>query len=270
MRHKDWVFGTLLLILAPFLASALAPSLASASEPTQTQWKLSEITWVKRLSAEPGAPANAQPAKLTAETLQAALGPVMVAVDNQDQPLFTTEELKPLSKALSEAIALAQPGEDLILLSTFKRESGFMERATGLTARLFVRDGALHLIVHDARLPFMDRYLADRTLPAFTFGSRTTPGTASLRAKAPGAMALRSDWLALPLPTPLPTASAPLMLPPVKPASAAAPDVPTGPRDAAFYEAQAQRLKALKKMREENLLTEAEYQQKRDAILKTL
>ena len=41
-------------------------------------------------------------------------------------------------------------------------------------------------------------------------------------------------------------------------------------RDMAFYEAQAQRLKALKKLREENLLSEAEYQDKRDAILKTL
>jgi len=61
-------------------------------------------------------------------------------------------------------------------------------------------------------------------------------------------------------------------LPPAPPAppSATTPEPPPGPRDAAFYEAQTQRLKALKKMRDENLLTEAEYQQKREAILKTL
>jgi hypothetical protein len=69
------VFGTLLLILAPSLA---------ASGPEQTQWKLSEVTWVKRLSAEPGAPANAQPTKVTSESLQAALGPVKASVEGQD------------------------------------------------------------------------------------------------------------------------------------------------------------------------------------------
>ena len=41
-------------------------------------------------------------------------------------------------------------------------------------------------------------------------------------------------------------------------------------RDEAFYEAQAQRLRALKKLRDENLLSEAEYQEKREAILRTL
>ena len=41
-------------------------------------------------------------------------------------------------------------------------------------------------------------------------------------------------------------------------------------RDAAFYEAQTQRLKALKRMRDEGVLSDAEYTAKRDAILKTL
>lgn len=49
-----------------------------------------------------------------------------------------------------------------------------------------------------------------------------------------------------------------------------APEAPTGPKDATFYAAQSQRLKALKQMRDEGLLSEAEYQQKREAILKTL
>jgi hypothetical protein len=52
------------------------------------------------------------------------------------------------------------------------------------------------------------------------------------------------------------------------PVPAAAPAPPV--RDAAFYAAQTERLRALKKLRDEHLITEAEYQAKREAILKTL
>ena len=266
MRPKGWMLGTLLLL-------ALVPTTAPAAEPGQTQWKLANFTWVKLVPAEPGAPANTQPATLSPEALQATLGTVRATVDGQELPLFAKDELKALAKALSEALALAQPREDLIVLSSFKRGGGFMEMAVGLTARLFVQKGILNLIVHDARLDFLDRYSADHTLPTFAYGSRTAASATSLQ--APGATRLRGDWLALPL------AAAPAAAPvaAIAPnAAAPAPIVATGvaaatstlPRDAAFYEAQTQRLKALKKMRDENLLTEAEYQQKREAILKTL
>jgi len=269
MRPKGWMLGTLLLL-------ALVPTTAPAAEPGQTQWKLANFTWVKLVPAEPGAPANTQPATLSPEALQATLGTVRATVDGQELPLFAKDELKALAKALSEALALAQPGEDLIVLSSFKRGGGFMEMAVGLTARLFVQKGILNLIVHDARLDFLDRYSADHTLPTFAYGSRTAASATSLQ--APGATRLRGDWLALPLAAgPAPAAvpvvpPAAVALPPAPPAppSATTPEPPPGPRDAAFYEAQTQRLKALKKMRDENLLTEAEYQQKREAILKTL
>jgi hypothetical protein len=239
---------------------------AFAAEPGQTQWKLATFTWVKRVPAEPGAPANAHPATLTDEALVASLGPVQVAVEGRNIPLFAKDELAGLAKALREALALAQPGEDLILLSTHRRGGRFMDQAQGLTARLFVREGALNLIVHDARLDFMDRYSADRTLPAFAYGSRKEASGTSLQ--APGATRLRGDWLAL-----LPVApSAAVAAPPLPPAPAASNSAPeaAASRDAAFYEAQAQRLKALKKLRDENLISEAEYQEKRDAIVKTL
>jgi hypothetical protein len=70
--------------------------------------------------------------------------------------------------------------------------------------------------------------------------------------------------------------AAPVVAPVVATAAApkAAPEPsPTpakGAKDAAFYEAQAQRLKALKRLRDENLISEAEYQEKRQAILKEL
>jgi len=267
MRHRGWLLGTALV-----MASAQVAALAS--EPDQTQWRLANFTWLKLVPAEPGAPANAHPATFSDEALVAALGPVQATVEGQSVPLFAKDELKGLARPLREALALAKPGDDLILLSTFKRGGGFMEMPVGLTARLFVADGALHLIVHDARLTFMDRYSADRTLPTFVYGSRAAASGVTL--EAPHATRRRADWLSFPLaPAPAP-AAAPVSAPAPAPAPAvtpvaAPPKAPTpAARDEAFYEAQAQRLRALKKLRDENLLSEAEYQAKRDAILKTL
>lgn len=253
----------------------LAPLALSAAEPGQTQWQLANFTWVKRVPAEAGAPPNAQPAAIPPAALQALLAPVQATLDGPAIALFAPDELKALAPALSEAFALAQPGEDLILLSSHKRGGGFLAPALGLTARLFLREGALHLLVQEARLAFMDRYAAERTLPTFTYGTRTA--ASATRLQAPGATRLRADWLALPLAavqaTPVaPIAAAPAVASGPGPAPAPAPAAPTAPapRDAAFYEAQGERLKALKKLRDANLLTEAEYQAKREAILQTL
>jgi hypothetical protein len=283
------MFSTLLLVLAP--------TAVWAATTDQTMWKIGSFTWVKRVPAETAAPANAQPAKLGPEALQSTLSAVQARDDGKDVPLFGKDELKDLSTALSEAFALAQPGEDLVLLSTSKHSSGFMagflERATALTARLFVRDGALNLIVHDARLDFMDRYLIENLEPRFTYGSRKTPSAALLQ--APQATRLRPDWLAFPLPAPAPPPAVPAPpiavappLPVAAPVPAAAPASTAAPAPAATpapapaaapkaapaedsaYEAKAQRLRTLKRLRDENLLTEAEYQEKREAILKTL
>jgi hypothetical protein len=254
---------------------ALAPTALRADEADQTQWKISTFTWVKRVPAEPGAPANAHPAALPEAVIQAMLAPVQVKDEGKDVPLFSKEELKDLPKALSEALALARPGEDLILVSTSKRNpgvlSGFLERAVAVTARIFVHDGALNLIIHDARLDFLDRYLSDNTTtPAFTYGSRKNASTEMLQ--APRAKRLRGDWLTFSLAaTPVVTAPpvvAPIVVP-IAPPNPAPEPAPVA-RDAAFYEAQTQRLKALKRLRDENLISEAEYQEKREAILKTL
>lgn len=257
----------------------LAPRPGRAAEADQTQWKLANFTWVKRVPAEAGAPPNAQPATLSPEALQAVLAPVRVAVDGQPAPLFAPDELKLLARALSEAFAVAQSGEDLILLSTHKRGGGFMAPAEGLTARLFLREGALNLLVQQARLAFMDRYAAEHTLPDFTYGTRAAASGARLQ--APGAATPRADWLALPLIAPVAApvtapVTTPVSTPVATPVTGSAPlpaptPAPTAPpRDPAFYEAQRERLKALKQLRDEGLLTEAEYQAKREAIVQTL
>ena len=265
MRLKDWMLRAMLLL-------ALAPLALPATESDQTRWILGDFTWVKRVSAEPGAIPNAQPAQLSVEAIQALLMPLRATVAGKTVSLFGNAELKELTQALSEALALAQPGEDLVMVSSARR--GSFGRQEALTARLFVQDGALNLIVHDVRLSFMDRWLEETIQPTFVYGSRKTASEAQLL--APMAKRLRPDWLALPLaPAPV-AASAPVAAQPpiMAPAPMPAPAPPAAPapatRDEASYEAKAQRLRTLQRLRHENLISEAEYQEKREAILKTL
>ncbi len=252
---------------------ALAALPVLAGDPGQWRWQPANFTWVKRVPAEAGAPANDQPVRLAKETLAAALASVRFSADGKDTPLFVKDEVPVLAKILGEAFALAKPDEDLVLLSTARRGGGLMAAAQGVTARLFVKDGALNLLVHDTRQDFMDRYLVEGAQPSFTYGSRMAAAPVSLA--APGATRLRGDWLALPLAAPPAAPAAPVPAPaaapapqPAAPAAALTPAA-AGPRDAAFYEAQTERLRALKKLRDENLITEAEYQARREAILKT-
>jgi len=264
MRLKASVVGAVLVV-------ALCPLTLSATGPEKTHWNLGEFSWVKRVPAESGAVPNAQPISLSAEGIQALLGPLRAVVDGQEESLFTRDELKGLTSALSEALALAQPGEDLVLVSSVRRGRTF-SRAEGLTARLFVQDGALQIIVHDARLAFMDRWLEETIQPTFVYGSRQMASETVLQAS--GATRRRPDWLALPLalvqprtPAPAPAPISPLVSA-APPAQAVAPIPAT--QEAATYEAKAQRLRNLKRLREENLISETEYQEKREAILKTL
>ena len=253
----------------------LSAGAALASGAPRAQWKLGEFTWVKRVAAESPASVNAHPAQVSLEALRQFLGGVGFLEEGREEPLFFKEELPPLLEALREAFAQAGPNEDLLLLSTHKRGGSFLNPPKGLTARLFIQGGELNLIVHDARLDFMDRYRGSQILPDFKFGSRKDPSPVTL--KYPGATSQRGDWLTLPLArlALLPSAVAPAVLPAARPVGvpegpeAGAPRDPK-PRDAAYYEAQETRLRALKRLRDENLLTEAEYQQKRRDVLQGL
>ena len=241
----------------------------SAGETSRRQWKLSEFTWVKRLAAEVGAPVNEHPVKVQIDALRQQLRSVQFTVGTNREPLFTNDELTPLLEPLREALSLAIPGEDLLLLSTHRRGGSFLNTPYGVTARFFVQGGSLNLIVHDARLDFVDRYRATQVLPEFHFGSRTVAGTEVLT--SPSATSRRSDWLAFPIEplTVAPGASPALLKPTAGVAVPVAPSVSTPKvRDAAFFEEQERRLVVLKHLRDEKLITEEDYQQKCKEVLK--
>jgi hypothetical protein len=263
-------------------------------------WVVGEFTEIRLSKAEAGAPANSHPINLSPEAIRALLGGVRTPVSGGgDEALFGVSELADLVESIQLALAAALPDEDLLLVSTSRRGGGLLTAPTAITARLFVTGDRLNVIVHDNRFEFFGLYRGAGTLPTFVFGSRTNPSLANLRRA--GANARRADWLEIPFsaanaaievpggasqpaaavaapaavavsPAPAP---APMPTPAAAPAAAAATPVqpaaaPGRARDPAFYDEQEQRLRTLKRLRDNNLISEDEYQQKRREVLQQL
>lgn len=245
-------------------------------------WRIGEFTAIQRAEREAGAAPNQHPAAIAPETLRQLLAPVRLVVGSGTQPLFSPDEISELIEPLAEALSVAQPGDDLLLLSTHRRGGGVLVAPLGLTARLFVQDNALQLIVHEARRDFVNAWIGSRIPPTFTFGSRSKVGLVTLQ--DPGATVRRADWLAIPVNRVAAAAPAPAPQPVVLPAApapgvppraqAAPPVVPAAPPTARPAPASAdeieQRLMTLKRLRERGLISDEEYQQKRREILQAL
>ncbi|MEP7298366.1 MAG: SHOCT domain-containing protein [Burkholderiales bacterium] len=252
---------------------------AAKAGPGQRIWTLHEFTTVALVPREAGSVPNRQPMQLQAEGLRQQLALVQsVGRGGTQVPLFAADELAELAQPLVQALERAGPGDDVLLLSASRRDGGVLAAPAAVTARLFVQDNQLQLIVHDARFEFYDAYRGTHVAPRFTFGARGTAGEASIRSAA--ASNVRADWLALPLQAagataaaPAPAPLVPLVAPALAPAPVAAPaPAPAArrPMDTAGAEEIERRLETLKRLREKNLITEDEYQQKRKEILQLL
>ena len=133
--------------------------------------------------AKPGAPDNQHPWTVEPNTLHAWLQQVQVMRSGAAKPLFAIDELNNIVPAIAEALAHARPDQDIALVSSARHEDNTFYSITAVTARLFVVDGHLNLIVHDARVDFYDAARGSGMAPHFTVGSRTP--TARRRCRAP-------------------------------------------------------------------------------------
>jgi hypothetical protein len=257
---------------------------ATKPGPGQRVWRIREFTTVALAPREAGSAQNRQPVQLPADGLRQQLALVQsVGRPGAAQPLFAADELAELVEPLAQALERAGPDDDVLLVSASRRDGGVLVAPTAVTARLFVQGDRLQLIVHDARLDFYDTYRGTNVAPRFTFGSRAAAGEASLRST--GASNARADWLSIPLrlaappaapaaPAVLtgvaPAAAAPVPVPLPAPVPATQPPAPRKPLDAAGAEDLERRLETLKRLREKALITEEEYQKKRQEILQLL
>jgi hypothetical protein len=241
-------------------------------------WRISDYTTVELVARESGAPDNQHPWTVEANTLHALLQQVQVMRGGTAKPLFAIDELNNIVPAITEALAHARPDQDIALVSSARHEDNTFYSITAVTARLFVVDGRLNLIVHDPRVDFYDAARGSGMAPHFTVGSRSAEGGARLQ--SPSATNKRADWLVLgtvsappaPLAAPVMTAPpAPVAVQPVAPPAAVAPPapvvVPVAP--AAPPDAE-QRLLTIKRLYEKGLITKSEYEKKRVEIIKGL
>jgi hypothetical protein len=300
------VFGSALLLAAlgaPAFA-AESPTGVSSTSPVvrgttgRQLWRISDYTTIELVAREAGAQDNQHPWTVEPNTLHALLQQVQVIRGGAAKPLFAIDELKNIVPALTEALAHARVDQDIALVSSARHEDNTFYSITAVTARLFVVDGHLNLIVHDPRVDFYDAARGSGMAPRFTVGSRSEPGSAPVQ--SPSATNKRADWLVLsaasaPLPVAAPAAPAAAVapmapMPPVAPVASVAPIAPIAapaaaaaipappapsPAPAAATPVPAagdaeQRLITIKRLYDKGLLTKSEYEKKRQEIIKGL
>ena len=285
------VFGSALL-----LTSLATPAFQSQSVISQSGtspvvkgatgrqlWRIADYTTIELVAREPGAPDNQHPWTIEANTLHALLQQVQVIRGGLAKPLFAIDELNNIVPAITEALAHARPDQDIALVSSARHEDNTFYGITAVTARLFVIDGHLNLIVHDARVDFYDAARGSGMAPHFTVGSRTAEGAVPVQ--SPSGTNKRGDWLVLstvsaPIAPPAAPAApavmappavvaptAPAVVAPLPPAAPAPVVVPAAPATPANAE---ERLLTIKRLYDKGLLTKSEYEKKRAEIIKGL
>jgi hypothetical protein len=291
MKHvKHWFLATFCIAILQTTPSTQAglldflPSFGSsdAAKPNSDQrklWQIDEFVSVRIVPREAGTPENRHPATLSTETLQQVLGLIQTPVGKGRQPLLTPQEVRNLTEPLIQALEGASAAEDVLLLSSARRDEGTLETPKAVTARLFVTPQGLQLLVNDARFEYYDRWRGTGSTPNFSYGSRASSSTTTVQ--SPVAINQRPGWLTFPLtpgmtlamlPTAATTSTSSVSTLPAAPSRAQTATTAPAPvkRDAAFFDEQEQRLLAIKKLRDKDLMTEAEYQQKRKDILQGL
>jgi hypothetical protein len=270
MRKKMSTWLMRALIAASAGCAAVMPAVSPAAEGTRYAacptcaakdmvWYEGEFDQVHLVGSTGGA--RAHPRNIATETLVRSLATIRLG----NQRLLDEEAAALLSQGLSKAFAVAGPQQEAIFLITAK-SGGLLSAKTASSGRAFIDANGVNVIFGEAAAEFLARYRATRMTKAFDFGSVGKPSPVSLTSDS--LTMRRPDWVVIPLSGALPAAS-PATAAPVPAASVQAEPARALPaiRDEHYYAAQEQRLRALKRLREQELISEQEYQAKRSDIL---
>ena len=238
---------------------------ANADTDTRKVWPIDDFSFVRLVPSGNDAAPNLPQAEVSETLLVQLLSSVKLPKGKGTEPLFSVAEAWRLAPALREALASASPQEDVLLQSSARRAENSLEAPSVITARLYVTAEGLQLVVQATRFDYYDRWRGTGKTPDFPPATRQPTGTTPLNSLLAKNQA--PSWLVFPLSRDLKAAT--LAPPPVQPKATTAPAV-ASPRDASFFNEQAQRLDGLKSLRDKNLITEAEYQQKRAEVLQGL
>ena len=235
-----------------FVLQGLARPTRSAGQTGPVSWRMAEYSAIRLVDVEAGAAANELPQTLSTERVSAAL--TSLTTDDGREPLFNRDEIEQLAPTLVKVLQAARPDQDLLLMSSARRGRGLLTPQITVTARLFVHAQQLHLIVREDRIDVINPYRRTQMLPKFAFGSRTEAGTARLRAE--GRAGVRADWISWPL-------AALQMNAPAAPALSTTLQAVPAVVPASLEE----RLRTLKRLHEQGLISDDDYTQRRRQIL---
>jgi putative oligomerization/nucleic acid binding protein len=244
------------------LPSILGLTVLSAAPASGAEriWSEGRYDYLQLQPAEPGA-SNAQPAAVSAERMRFLLASVQVKEGTGKLvPLFAGSEVERLAGPMADGLRRAGAHQDLVFFSSERRGEGLFAPRLAVAGRVFYANDALQLIIGAARLDFADQLRASNVMPPFSFGARGMPGPveASAANASHPADGQRGDWLIWR------TAAEPA----AAPQRGAAEDRPA--QDDRFFQKQEQRLRVLQRLREQGLITDQEYQEKKQEILREL
>lgn len=226
------------------------------------------------LSQRGGPPDNApnqQPAEIGEAELAAALAKLQYrSARGEVLPLFSAEEIKRVQMALAAALGVANGTQDVLFVSTGpKKERGYTRTLTA-AGRAFYADGALNVLVGEAGRDVMHEVRTEQGSQLtvnFNHGSRAEAEKTVALVAAPqaGVTLVRSDWLRVPL-----VAQAKSAATSAAPAAGAAAAVAQPAGASPAIKAQEERFELLKRLHDKGLISDAEYEKKREELLKSI
>lgn len=268
---------------------AAAAALPAAAQADALIWEEHDQSVVLVPQDDAEAPPNDHPATVAARDIEPILADLRFRyVDDANEtapvPVFNAEQVAILGAALAAGLARATPSEDVrfSIIGAHRLSPDALVRRNRLTAgRAFFREGKLNIIFGELQSPYRKKNIYGRLEQDFyprDYGSRTSEAEREAILVAGGAIRLgedtdgpRHDWVvfdagAANVPG-LPAAGASN---PARPGQALPAGELAKATDRATRDAIEQRLRTLKRLREEDLISEEAYRAKVDAILEEL
>jgi hypothetical protein len=234
-------------------------------------WQGERFGWVRLVNAEPEAEVLAHPASISESGLRERLsGLRLIAGGTVDGvPLIGEAGAEDVAGPIARGLGQADPEQEVVFAVTGRYgRLGVVSEPTATTGRVFVRDDRLELIIGQARAEFLGRLRIAGVEPEFVPGQRAQRVERGWRldCAAAGGIQRRADWCSFPIgdagATPAPSAPA------------ATGDAPAVTPDAATPESSSptavERLRTLKRLLDEGLITPEDYEAKKQEILDAL
>lgn len=295
MTKSYFFLGTLLLTTLPIVVTAqtvigtqaaggrrIEAIADSAAQRVVSKVYEGKYSFVRIEEREPGAAVNRHPFSVSPHALRSLLASATIVEEGKPEALFNAEQLDEITAPLSLALARALPTQDVsFAVAGLTNSFGMFASRSVTTARVFAQDKSLEIIFGLGRRDFENQMRGTGMLIAFEPGQRAKRVDSNLAINAPQTTLRRPDWLSidtqrLELVAPGSTAgAAPAVAaggaaasggPSTNP-GAAAPRPGVAPNADSIFNNLSERFKALQKLRDAGLISDAEFEAKRKSLL---